>query len=254
MESLSAQLVPTLISFFVVFARVGSMIMLMPGLGEAPVPSRVRLAIAMAICLLIYPAIESQIPTETFSSSAFFTLLIREVILGLFLGALLRLMLTCLNIAGGIIAYQGGLALAQGFDPTQGVQGAMMSTFLTIMGLTIIFVADLHHLLIAALGDSYEIFPLGGPIPTRVLSEAAIDTFSRSFVIGIQMSAPFFAYGLIFYAGIGLLSRLMPQLQVFFVAVPLNILLGFVVLGITLGAILTLFTEYFEQTLGNFVR
>ncbi len=154
MESLGDQLVPTLIAFFVIFARIGAMIMLIPGLGEAPVPPMVRLSIAMGICLLVYPAASRHIPTEVFNSPAFFILLLREIVLGLFLGALLRLTLTCLNIAGGIIAYQGGLALAQGFDPTQGVQGAMMSTFLTITGVTLIFVANLHHLLIGALGNS----------------------------------------------------------------------------------------------------
>ena len=254
MNALGEDIVPTLITFFVVFSRVGAMLMLMPALGEAPVPSRVRLAIAMAVCLLIYPVAAAALPTGTLSAPALFLVVIREVLIGLFLGALMRLTMTSLNVAGGIIAYQSGLALAQGFDPTQGTQGAMLSTFLTLLGLTVIFAADLHLLLIQALASSYDLFPVAEAINTSDLADAAVRILASSFALGIQMAAPFIAYGLIFYAGLGLLARLMPQLQVFFIAMPLNILFGFTVLALVLGAIMTLFADYFQSTIEQFVR
>lgn len=254
MNGLAEDLVPTLITYFVVFSRAGAILMMMPALGEAPVPQPVRLAIALAICLLIYPVVAENLPSGTLSAPALFLVVIREVVIGLLIGALMRFTMIGLNVAGGIIAYQSGLALAQGFDPTQGTQGAMLSTFLTLMGITVIFAADLHLLLIQSISSSYELFPVGGAIKTGEFADAAVTIFAQSFALGIQMSAPFIAYGLIFYAGLGLLSRLMPQLQVFFIAMPLNILFGFTVLALVLGAIMTLFADYFQSTIEQFVR
>lgn len=195
MNALGEDLVPTLITYFVVFSRAGAMIMMMPALGEAPVPQPVRLAIALSICLLIYPAASANLPVGTISAPELFLVVIREVLIGMLIGAMMRLTMTGLNVAGGIIAYQSGLALAQGFDPTQGTQGAMLSTFLTLMGIMVIFTADLHLLLIQAISSSYELFPVGGAIKTGEITEAAVLVFAKSFALGIQMSAPFIAYG-----------------------------------------------------------
>lgn len=254
MNGLIEDLVPTLITYFVVFSRAGAMLMMMPALGEGPVPQPVRLSIALAICLLIYPAVAGNLPSGMLSAPQLFLVVIGEVLIGMLIGAVMRFTMVGLNVAGGVIAYQSGLALAQGFDPTQGTQGAMLSTFLTLMGITIVFAADLHLLLIQSIVSSYEMFPVGGAVETGDFAAAALQTFERSFTLGLQMSAPFIAYGLIFNAGLGLLTRLMPQLQIFFIAMPLNILFGFTVLALVLGAIMTTFADYFQSTIQQFVR
>ncbi|MGB6550867.1 MAG: flagellar biosynthetic protein FliR, partial [Xanthobacteraceae bacterium] len=116
--------------------------------------------------------------------------------------------------------------------------------FLTMLGITLFFAPDLHYLVIAALNDSYTIFAPGEVPSTGDVAALMTKTVSGAFSIGIQLSAPFLAFGLLFNLGLGVLSRLMPQMQVFFIALPLSILIGFLFLILVLGSMMGLFLDY----------
>ena len=134
-------------------------------------------------------------------------------------------------------------------DPTQGQQGVIVGNFLTVLGITLVFAVDLHHLVIAALDDSYALFR-PGEVP--LVGDAALlttRTIADAFRIGIQLSAPFLAFGLLFNLGLGVLSRLMPQMQVFFVGVPLTIMVGLMILVLVLGAMMAAFLGHLEGVL-----
>ena len=111
------------------------------------------------------------------------------------------------------------------------------------------FATDMHHLVIAALNDSYTIFSPGELMPSGDVAALATRTFATAFKIGIQLSAPFLVFGLVFNLGLGVLSRLMPQMQVFFVGVPLSILVGFLILLLVIGAMMGTFLDYFGGVL-----
>ena len=135
-------------------------------------------------------------------------------------------------VAGSVIAFQAGLSIAQTADPTNGgVQGAMIGNFLALLGMTLIFATDLHHVALLAIKDSYLIFSPTDPLMFGDAAEMALQSAAGAFVIGVQMSAPFIVLGLVFYLGMGILGRMMPQLQVFFVAMPATIWVGLVLLG-----------------------
>src|SRR5690606_34075466 len=165
----------------------------------------------------------------------------------------LRLLLGALHIAGSIIAQQSGLAAAQFFDPTQMSQGAITSTFLTLMGLVMIFVTDLHHLFIEGTFAIYRILPVGALPDVASLSQLVTGFVAEAFLLGFQIAAPFLVFGITFYTGIGLLNRLMPQVQIFFVAVPLQIVLSFAILAITISAGMMWFLSYYEEALFRFL-
>jgi flagellar biosynthetic protein FliR len=113
-----------------------------------------------------------------------------------------------------------------------------------MLGLTLIFATNMHYLVIAALNDSYNVFA-PGVLPSTGDAAALITTMvAGAFRIGIELSAPFLVFGLLFNIGIGVLSRLMPQMQVFFVALPLSILIGLLLLLLGLGAMMGLFLDY----------
>ena len=122
----------------------------------------------------------------------------------------------------------------------------MLGSFLTIMGMTLIMMADLHHLMLRAVADSYVLFPAAQAPPVDDFAVMAANAVAQSFLIGIQISAPFIAYALILYIGMGLVNRLMPQMQVFFIVMPIHIILALVFFGLTLGAIALWFLEHFE--------
>jgi flagellar biosynthetic protein FliR len=229
------------------------MLMVSPALGETSIPPRVRLAAALGLTLVIFPVVRGTLPALPGQPFVLAGLVTGEILVGVFIGLSARLIMSGLHVAGTVIAFQSGLAAAQGFDPSQGTQSALVGSFMTLLGVTLVFVADLHHLLIAAMADSYTLFPPGHAIPLGDFATIVTHTVSASFLLGIQISAPFLVYGLVFYIGLGLLARLMPQLQVFFVAMPLNIGLAFVLLLILIPALMTWFMDYFTQALSVFI-
>jgi flagellar biosynthetic protein FliR len=168
----------------------------------------------------------------------------QEVLIGAVLGLTARLTISALEVAGSVIAQQLGLGFVTAVDPTQGEQGVLVGNFLTMLAITLFFATDMHHLVIAALNDSYSLFEPGEVPATGDIAALVTKTVSGAFKIGIQLSAPFLVFGLLFNLGLGVLSRLMPQMQVFFVALPLSILLGLLFLLLLLGSMMGLFLDY----------
>jgi len=252
--------VNTLVAF-AVFARVGAMMMTAPAFGDFTLSPRIRLVIALGVSAVLAPAASASFPaalTDANDALALPALLIGEIAVGLFLGLVARAIFAALNVAGQIIALQMGLSLAQIFDPSQEIQGAIVGGFLAVLGTTMIFVTDLHHVLIAALRDSYFLFAPGGfmngTIQIGDMAEAMIDALSFAFSLGVRLAAPFIVFGLIFYSGAGVLNRLMPQAQVFFMLMPANLLLGLTLLMLTTGLMMTVFLNAFGERLSAFLR
>ncbi len=239
--------------FMLVFSRIGTMIMLMPALGEVSVSSRIRLTFAVVLTGIMLPLVEDSYATMPSNMGGVAWAIISEIFVGLFVGGAARLIMSALQVAGTVIAFQTGLAFAQNVDPTQGIQSALVGSFLSMLAVTMIFATNLHFLLIAAIRDSYVLFKPGDPLPLGDFVEMVVGTISGAFLLGVQIAAPFLVFGLIFYLALGILSKLMPQVQIFFVAMPANILLGFALLAVLLGAIMMWFLAFFEQTMGLFL-
>jgi flagellar biosynthesis protein FliR len=232
-------------AFMLVFARIGAMVMLMPGLGESDIPVRLKLSIALLLTLIILPLHGQAYQVDLQSMAALMVLMVHEIVIGIVLGATARVTLSALQVAGSVIAQQLGLGFVTAIDPTQGQQGLLIGNFLTILGLTLLFATDTHYLVIAALNESYRIFSPGEVFPSGDVAALATRTFAAAFKIGLQLSAPFLVFGLVFNIGLGILARLMPQMQVYFVGVPLSILAGFLILGLVITALMGAFLDYF---------
>ena len=239
-------LLPSLAAaFMLVFARIGAMVMLLPGFGETNIPVRIKLAIALALTLIILPLHRSAYTIDLQSLTPLLVLLVHEIVIGIVLGATARVTLAALQVAGSVIAQQLGLGFVTAVDPTQGQQGLLIGNFLTILGLTLLFATDTHHLVIAALNDSYAIFAPGELMPSADIASLATRAFAAAFRIGAQLAAPFLVFGLVFNMGLGVLARLMPQMQVYFVGVPLAILAGFLIFAAVLTSMMGTYMDYF---------
>jgi flagellar biosynthetic protein FliR len=236
-------------AFILMFARLGTMIMLLPGLGERSVPVRVRLTIALVLTFVMFPLHRAGYTIDLRAPGPVIVALGQELLIGLVLGMTARLTISALQTAGSVIAQQLGLGFVTAVDPTQGQQGIILGNFLTLLGITLIFATDLHHFTIAALHNSYALFhpgevPLAGDIAALMTRSAA-----AAFRIGIQIAGPFLVFGLLFNLGLGVLSRLMPQMQVYFIGIPLSILVGLIALLLVIGAMMGTFLGYFEGVL-----
>ena len=236
--------------YILLFTRIGAILMLMPALGEDMIPARMRLSFALAFTLVVYPLLAPAMPVMPTDLMNLLALIFHELAIGLILGAIARLTVSATQVAGAIIAFQTGLSSAMAADPTQtGVQGAVFGSFLSFLGMVPIFATDLHHVALAATYDSYMVFPLDAPLMFDDAAQLAIQTVARAFSIGIQMSAPFIVFGLVFNLGAGILARLMPALQVFFLLMPANIFVGLVLFALLLTMMMGLYLTGFENHL-----
>lgn len=234
-------------ALFFVFARIGGAIMLMPGFGEVFVNARTRLLLAVAITLVVTPLVSDLVPANPDGPLEMLIIIGREIIIGLFLGSLSRALVAALHMAGVIIGFQTSLSNAQMFDPLNASQGSLIGSFLNVLGVFLIFAADLHHLLLMALVDSYVTFAPGAALPIADFSVTITRAIGDSFRLAMQMSSPFIVMGMLFYLGLGLLARLMPQVQVFFIAIPIQIIIGILVMIPALSVAMMWFLGGFES-------
>ena len=232
-------------AFILVFARVGAMVMVLPTLGEQNIPVRIKLAAAVLLTLIILPLHQQDFHIDMQSLSSLIVLMVQEILIGVVLGATAQVTMAALQVAGSIIAQQMGLGFVTSVDPTQGEQGLLVGNFLTMLGVTMLFATDSHHLLIAAINDSYKIFSPGEALASGDIAALATRAFAAAFKLGLQLAAPFLVFGLVFNIGLGVLARLMPQMQVYFVGVPLSILAGFLIFAVVLTAMMGSFLDYF---------
>jgi flagellar biosynthesis protein FliR len=241
-------------AFVLTFSRVAVMVMLMPGIGESNLPARVRLAIAMLLTAIMLPLHRNAYTVDLSSLGPVIVVLFQEMMIGAVLGLTARLAISSLQVAGSVVAQQLGLGFVTAVDPTQNEQGALVGNFLTLLGITLVFATDLHHLVIAAINDSYTVFKPGEMPLVGDAAQHITRVIGAAFRIGIQLSAPFLAFGLLFNLGLGVLSRLMPQMQVFFIGLPLSILLGLLLLLLVMGAMMGTFVGYLEGVLGQLAQ
>ncbi|HVX72950.1 MAG: flagellar biosynthetic protein FliR [Devosia sp.] len=239
--------------YVLIFARVGSILMLMPALGEMTIPARMRLSFALVFSLVLYPLVQPQLPALPGEVLQTIVYLLHEIAVGLILGAITRFVTMAAAVAGSVIAFQTGLSGAQGADPINGgMQGALIGAFLSMLGVTLIFATDLHHVALMAIRDSYMIFSPKEPLMFGDAAQMAVQSAASAFVIGVQMSAPFIVLGLVFYLGMGLLARMMPQLQVFFVAMPASIWVGLILVAFLLAMMMGWYLTHFQNELELF--
>lgn len=242
------------LAFILTFVRMGTAIMIMPGLGDSFVPERVRLLIALGISFVMFPLTLSYMPAQVPGTFMLLSLIVMEFIVGLFFGTIARVFMTALDTAGMVISTQSGLGNAQVFNPSMATQGSLVGAFLSVTGVLVLFATDLHHLLIAGLIESYELFPVGVIPDQGSMAEMLARTVSSSFAIGVKIGAPFLVLTMLIYVGMGVLSRLMPQIQVFLLALPLQILLSILTLMLVLSAIFMYWATQFEEGMIFFLR
>lgn len=234
-------------AFFLVFSRVGAALSMMPGLGEGLVSIRVRLAFAMLVSFLTVPLVQDTLPAMPPSALQLAVLVAGEVVIGLFIGTLSRIALTILEMAGFIISMQIGLASATAFNPSLGAQGSVPGALLSTIGVLLILATNLHHIFMLGVVDSYTVFTPGAPLPVQDFSMAVTRAVADGFRVALQIGAPLLVIGVLFQVSIGVLSRLMPQLQIFFIVLPFQLLLGVFLFSLILSASMMWFLRYYES-------
>lgn len=249
-ESIYPLLTAQAIAILLVFARIGTALMFLPGFGESFVPARFRLLFGLALAVILHLAVPVG-EAVTRGLSGLLVPLAFEVTIGLWIGVTSRILMTALQFAGYQVGMVSGLSNAFAPDSAAFQGGTILSSALILSGVAALFATDLHHLIIDALLMSYEVFPVGELI-TGDLADQIVRAAGASVYLGVALASPFFILTLLLNLAMGLANRMMPTMAVFFVAGP--ILIGFVllVMAIAVPAMLRGFLNHLADWLGSF--
>ena len=235
--------------FFLVFARLSPVFLLFPGISAGYVSVRTRVVLALLIAFMLLPSLSSMLPDQPESAGELVWLFVHELLVGAFFGAILQFMMAALHLAGTMISRESGLMNANAFDPVVEQQGAIVIGLLNIIAVVLIFSTGLYQMVIYAIADSYMLFPAGGGLMTGDMLNLAATYVNRSFYIGFKIATPFVLFVITFQVILGIMGRLNPQMNVFFIAIPLQVLIGMTILSISLSSIMLVFLGHFEDTL-----
>ncbi|PJB72608.1 MAG: flagellar biosynthetic protein FliR [Alphaproteobacteria bacterium CG_4_9_14_3_um_filter_47_13] len=247
MNFLEQFLVQGVFAFILTFVRIGAAVTIMPGVGDTFTPQRIRLYISLGLSLVLSPLIAPHLPNPVPVTAILLSLIVMEFIIGLFIGTIARILMVALDTAGMAISMMSGLGSAQIFNPAFSTQGSLVGAMFSVTGVLILFATNMHHLLFYGLIGSYELFPVGGIPDTGSMAELMSRAVAKSFLIGVEISAPFIVVSLLVYIGMGVLTRLMPQIQVFLLALPLQIILSLITLSLMLSAGMMFWVARFEE-------
>ncbi len=219
--------------FLLILSRWAGMIMLAPVFGARGVPGMVRLGLAAGITIILYPLIQATEPSIPFGLLPYVGLVIKEILVGLVIGFLIYLLTAILQGAGQLIDFQMGFTMGAAIDPVYGVQSPMMGNFQIILATMLLLSTNSHHYLIAGMVKSYAFIPINpSSLPTNYLFYAQL--VSQVFALSIQLAMPIFGALLVSDVGIGLLSRTVPQMNIFAVIFPVKIAFGFIILFLSI--------------------
>ena len=237
-----------IIVFMLAFSRIGTAMMLLPGFGDAFVNPTLRLQLALALTLVLTPfiaVINDIAPPQ--NPVAFLLMVVPEVMIGVLIGISARILLNALNFAGLIISHGMAFANTMVFNPQMSSQSTVISTMLTLLAVVLIFATDLHHMLLIAVVGSYKTFPVGILPELGDVVETMAELLALSFRVGMQIAAPFLIVSMGIFLAMGIMARLIPQIQIFFLAMPIQIMIGFLLLMAALGAMMSFFLDNFTE-------
>lgn len=234
--------------FLLILARWSGMIMLAPVFAARGVPVMVRLALAGSLSVIMYPLIVATQPIIPGELLPYVAVMVKEVIVGLTIGFVIYTMTAILQGAGQLMGFQMGFAMGASIDPVFGVQSPLMGNFQVVLATMFMLAANLHHYLIAAMVKSYAyitISPSYTPVNAAYYAQLLVNVFALS----LQMAAPIFGALLVSDIGVGLLTRTVPQLNIFSVVFPVKIIFGFIILYLMLSFFGEAITYIFNQNM-----
>jgi flagellar biosynthetic protein FliR len=252
MLSLNIEL-PQLQLFFLIFIRVGAILMSMPVFDSKSIPLFFKIALAFATSMVLVPMLKIEPVPLTASIFTLGVGVAGEILFGLVIGFSVKLIFAGVQLAGQLAGYQMGLALANVMDPSSSQQVPLLAQFYNLFALLVFISINAHYWFIRALAHSYHTVPplnvnFGGS-----LLEQLVRMSGNMFVIGIQVGAPIIAALLITSVAFGLVARTVPQMNVFIVAMPLKIGVGLLFLGFGLQYFST-FLENIFNNLGQHIQ
>ncbi len=234
--------------FLLIVARWGGMIMLAPVFGARGVPRMIKLGLTACLAIILYPVIAATNPVIPDQMLPYVALLVKEILVGLTVGFIIATITSIIQGAGFLIDYQMGFMMANTIDPINGLQSPLTGNFLTIVATMLLLVTNTHHYLIAAMVKSYTYVPVN-PSGLSIDYSYYAHLLMEIFTLAIQLAMPVIGAIVMADIGIGLLSRTVPQLNIFSVIFPSKLIFGLIILILSVPFLSGTVSELFNTTM-----
>ncbi|TFF21693.1 flagellar type III secretion system protein FliR [Jiella endophytica] len=247
------QLPDVVLALFLIFCRVGTCLLVMPGVSSARIPAQVRLFLSFAVSLALAPSLLPLVQplVEAGSESEHLHLIFSEAMIGFFIGMLGRSFMLALNFAGHVVANCIGMGQALGNAIEDHDQSAAITSFITMTATTLIFVLNLHAEIARALVASYSALQPSIGFTAQASLIAITDNLSEAFFLCLRISSPFIIYAVIVNVAIGLANKLTPTIPIYFISLPFVLAGGVLLFAYTIGDFLTIFMLAFQNWVLN---
>jgi flagellar biosynthetic protein FliR len=247
----------TFYGVMLIFLRVAAIVFSAPVLDTATIPVIFKAGLAVAVSILLLPAVDAVVTVKDLSLMTLVIVVFSEIAIGITIGLSVKLLFTGIQLAGQIVGYQMGFAVANVVDPTTSIQIPILAQFYNLTAMLVFLSINAHHMFFSALVDSYTVLP---PLSLSISPQAVgmmMRLAANMFVVAIKVGAPLIAVMLMVSVALGMVARTVPQIHIFIVAMPLKILIGLIfMLMVTpyLTAFLVDLFSSFPMTLYDLMR
>jgi len=224
------------VGFLLLYIRFGALFMAVPIFSHQSIPVSVKAAMAFFFTVVFYPSMPE--PQIAITMPSLTVAILGELLFGLAIGVVLQLAFHVITFAGGLISFAMGFSLASAIDPQTGVSMPIISQFLSLLALMMLFTIDMHHWILLYANASMAAVPLGGFMLTENLFNYIIKAAGNMFVVGFMIAFPITALNWLADIIFGMLMKSMPQFNLLVIGFPIKITVALVVLIATLGATL----------------
>ncbi|MEE9518451.1 MAG: flagellar biosynthetic protein FliR [Candidatus Adiutricales bacterium] len=242
-----------LMAFILILIRVSVILAIVPIFGSSIIPGQVKIAMMLVLSYFLWTILEMDVSAFPRDFIGFAPLVAIEAIIGLSIGILIRTIFAGVQLAGQLTGYQMGMAIANVIDPQTGTQTSILAEFSYIMALFVFLAVNGHYLVIRGLVESFELVTPGRFTQSQALFDLIMNVASRMFVIAVKIGAAPFAVLFFTKVSMGIVAKAVPQLNVLFVGLPLYIMIGLFVFGLSLTFFPTILIEAFVELETNII-
>lgn len=246
---MSVILVDKFLVLLLVFIRMSSLFVVTPVFGRRELPAYLKIGLAFFCSYILVPLL-GNVNVEYTNILSFAVIAAKEFFVGIIIGYVSFLVFSALYVAGQIIDIQIGFGMVNVLDPTMNTQVPITGNFIYILATLFFLTIDGHHILISALFKSYSLLPINGFEFTEAMVNNAVNIFAEVFVIGFKISIPVLAATLLAEVALGILSKTVPQMNVFVVGIPLKIAIGLLTIFVMMPVFIQIMTVTFDRMYG----
>jgi flagellar biosynthesis protein FliR len=245
-----------LILLLIIFVRVITVLSVAPIFNNEVIPTQVRIAISLFFSFTLFPLLRNQMPHINLDILSFVVVVVLEVIVGVMIGFMINLIFLAMQIAGELMGFDLGLNVATIYDPDTG-SNPVLGKFFYYISLLIFLLLNGHHFIIDAIKISYESVPISGFILSNDLIEKVIKISSVIFIVAIKIAAPVLISLFLTNIALGIMARVVPQMNIFVIGFPLKIGVGLLIISAIMPFVFVIFKKLlntFEFSIVELIR